>query len=95
MSGFDEYFNIDRIPEDVQEEVIDVLKKMRSKYPEWGGSIEILRDHWPEGNAVRFNHGNLDIDALSEIDETLQNILSKHKLDFEVNSAGFTSLEED
>ena len=93
MGGFDEYYNIKELPNDLVKAIDKLNVKFKGKYPNWSHSIEVEKDSWPEGNTIRLNYGQLTLSQVSEIDHELHKLFQKHNIQFEVTSGGFSAEE--
>ena len=95
MSGFDEYYNIEEMPEEFIKEIGLLKVVLKKRIPRWDDNIEVVQDHWPEKNSVRLHFKNLSLNELALIDEELQKLLKKYNLKYELTSSGFLAFDEE
>lgn len=95
MSGFDEYYNLEELPEKFIKDLGLLKVELKKRIPRWDDNIEVVTDHWPEKNSVRLHFKNLSLNELAVVDEKLQKLLKKHKLKYELTSSGFLAFDEE
>lgn len=82
MSGYNEYFNLGKIPDDFSDKLKKISDKFVKKFEHWNVSIEFVNE-WPLNNCVRLNYGDLKETEIAEIEKDIVSLFDKFKLKFE------------